>query len=379
MAQTRVETLDIFRGVSILLVALYHYTARLPADALNMTQSPLPAINFGWIGVYFFFVLSGYCIFLTLERAKTIQIFLARRFSRIYPAYLAATVGLFIFGLFAFVPSVPESNYHEVAAGPLDVVLNLLFVAELGEWVNGSFWSIAVEVKYYLLVALLAVFFGTGAKLVRTFAALSLVMTAIWVASSVLLPTNGRMNAAALIALVTIAPYLPFFAFGILARHRQTTSNKVVGWLIATGIAMAAVLLVKCLGFGSGGVETMAMLGGVMGSFAILVWAFVSFINGQHLPHIPVISRTIAAMGFLSYSWYLLHEPVGFSLMSAFGPHVPAWINVLIALAGTYAISWVFAQAVEWRFRKAFEAAALWVLAVIGKVWPFSPPAAATE
>ena len=54
-------TLDIFRAVAILLVILYHYTARLPVTAFGAAEPLALPIVFGWVGVYFFFILSGYC------------------------------------------------------------------------------------------------------------------------------------------------------------------------------------------------------------------------------------------------------------------------------------------------------------------------------
>ena len=44
-----------------------------------------------------------------------------------------------------YVPWVPEANFHEVAPGPFDVILNLLFIGEIGEWVDGAFWSLGRE------------------------------------------------------------------------------------------------------------------------------------------------------------------------------------------------------------------------------------------
>lgn len=379
MKKTRLETLDIFRGCAILFVALYHYTARLPASALNMETAPSPAFHFGWIGVYFFFVLSGYCIFLTLERAKTIKLFLARRFSRIYPAYLAALIGLFIFGAFVALPSVPAANYRETMPGVTDVLLNMFLAGELGEWVNGSFWSIAVEVKFYVLVAILAGLFGTGLRLIKNFTVLSICLASIWMAASLFLPTSGRINTASVLALITIAPYLPFFAFGMLARYRQTSQTNMREWLGLTAFMMAVVLILKT-GIGhSDLISFMTSMAGILISFFALLWLFVRFVDGKHLPHVPLLSRAMAAMGFLSYSWYLLHEPVGFWLMTIFGPLTWPWINVLIAVIGTYILAWIFAQLVEWRFRKPFESFALYILTALFQILPFKSTKPRTE
>ena len=69
----RIETIDVFRGLSILVVVLFHFTARVPPDSLNVSGYPLPAVFWGSVGV-----ISGYCIFLTLEKAPSVLQFLIR-------------------------------------------------------------------------------------------------------------------------------------------------------------------------------------------------------------------------------------------------------------------------------------------------------------
>lgn len=359
--QNRIETLDIFRGIAILLVVLFHYTARLPAEALNMAANPQPAIFFGWIGVFFFFVISGYCIYLTLERASTVQLFLARRFSRLYPAFLAAVLLLFILGLIVAVPSVPEANYREIAPGFMDVALNLVFLGELGEWVNGSFWSIAVEIKFYVLTALLAALFGTGARFMRVFFWLSLLLAALWMGLAALAP-GGRLSAASLLQFLTIAPFLPFFALGILARQRQTGTLPAGPWV--------PVMVVTCLlvlPFMVSDTANLAESVGTVVIFGLLIWLFLRFTGGHDLPHMPLLSGAMARMGLVSYSWYLIHETTGFAIMAAAGPYLPVWGNVLFATVATLLAALAFSAAVEWRFRKSFEKLALSVLTL---VWP---------
>lgn len=367
---TRDPALDMFRGIAILLVVLYHYTARLPYGELNMASAPYPPFGFGWIGVYFFFLISGYCIFLTLERSANVRLFLARRFSRIYPAFLAAVLVLFVFVLLAPVPSVPAANYHETMPTLIDVGLNLVFLGEIGQWINGSFWSIAVEVRFYLLIGVLAAVFGTGPRLVRLFSVLALVLTGIWALAVMVSPADARISAASLLRVFAIAPYLPFFAFGILLRQRQKQAMQTDVLLAATGTAMGLILFTQAARFSYSGAAGLNAAILVVGVFGALTWLFVRYSAGKTLPHIPVIGPALAAMGFMSYSWYLVHETVGLTLMKTLGPYVPAWIDVLIAGLATYAIAYIFAHSVEWRFRKQFEGLALRILNALMPFWP---------
>jgi len=356
--QNRIVSLDIFRGIAMLLVALYHFTSRLPSYSLNMETPVNIQINFGWIGVYFFFIISGYCIFMTLERAKDIRTFLAKRFSRVYPAFLAATILLFIFGLFAPVPIVPEVSYNESAKTIFDVFLNLIFLGELGEWINGSFWSIAVEIKFYLALAAFAFLFGSHKRLVFWFSILSLVMMLIWVFATIPLPFSDSIDSRSLLQFLVIAPYLCFFAFGILARRLKLGLINERWLFLTTGVAMVIVMSTLSYNPASDILEYIITIT----IFLILLYLFVRFALGAALPNIPILTPLLAKMGLLSYSWYLLHETIGLTIMAIAGPYIFAWANVLLALTITFLLAWIFSSIFEWRFRKIFENLALWIM-----------------
>jgi peptidoglycan/LPS O-acetylase OafA/YrhL len=360
----RDPTLDVFRGIAILCVALYHFTARLPHEALNMSEPAALQAKFGWLGVYFFFVISGFCIFLTLSRSDSVRLFFAKRISRLYPAFVAAAIVLFVFGLFAPVPTAPAANYHDQPITLVDLALNLMLLGELGEWVNGSFWSIAAEVRFYLLIALMAVLFGRGARLARLFSYLALGMAGLWLLVEILLPAQDGALASRALRVAGLAPYLPFFAFGILLHQRHKKAMPTTLLLSLNAVVMALVLVVETIG--SSYIATIGLvdIAIVVTIFAVLMGAFVRFADGHPLPAIPIAGPILAYAGLLSYSWYLMHETLGLTLLGVLGPHLPLPLNVLIALGATLAAAAVFSWAVEWRFRKPVEAFALRVLSL---------------
>jgi peptidoglycan/LPS O-acetylase OafA/YrhL len=93
-----------------------------------------------------------------------------------------------------------------------------------------------------------------------------------------------------------------------------------------------------------------------------LLGALVGFANGMRVPHVPVLSRALAGVGFVSFSWYLLHENLGVSFLSNLDQVVPNVVAVPVAIGATLLIAWVFSELVEWRFRKPAEGLALAVL-----------------
>jgi peptidoglycan/LPS O-acetylase OafA/YrhL len=354
----RVETIDVFRGVAILLVVLYHFTARLPPAALNVSSAAAPPVFFGWAGVFFFFAISGYCIFMTLERSATISLFLARRFSRLYPAFLAAAIFLFVYGLVAPPPSVPAADFHERPATLIDLATNLVFVGD-GHWINGSFWSIAVEIKFYVALGLLALLVPDRQRLAVVFGWIAVAAAPFWMVAMLFHAMGGSRLPVTLLEFSTIAPYLPFFAIGILTRRREQMAllslcfieAGIVIWLVAMDGSTDVL----------GGVFTVLL---TLGFLAVLV----AFANGLKVPHVLGLSRALAGVGFVSFSWYLVHENLGASFLFNLDRYLPNPLAVIVTIGMTLLIAWVFSELVEWRFRQPVEALALRVLNTIGEL-----------
>jgi len=365
MSANRDQTIDMFRGIAILLVVLFHFTARLPAYALNIAEGAPWPVFFGWVGVYFFFIISGYCIFMTLERSATVGVFLARRISRIYPAFVAAVLILFVFGIIAHVPSVPEAKFHVIPPGPIDVLMNLFFVGEIGEWVDGSFWSIAVEVKFYVLVAILAGMLHDRRRFAVVFGWMALVMAPIWAVSTFFSYLgSGPVTPQSMLKFLLIAPYLSFFAVGILGR--QVELGAPLKGLLYANVAMStAVVWIEAFAFELHDGWIIATCCAI--AYFALVFLFLRYIAGKHFALPRMVSGGIAYIGLLSFSWYLIHENVGISLLYTFDRYMPAQLALLLVVVSTFSMAVVFAFLFEWRFRKPVEKAALAVLDWLGR------------
>ena len=85
----RVVELDALRGIAAVAVVAYHYTTRYAEQIGHAGGLPL-SIAFGNYGVQLFFLISGFVIFMTLERTRSAMDFVVSRFSRLFPAYWAA-------------------------------------------------------------------------------------------------------------------------------------------------------------------------------------------------------------------------------------------------------------------------------------------------
>jgi peptidoglycan/LPS O-acetylase OafA/YrhL len=116
----------------------------------------LPA-GFGWSGVSIFFVVSGFCIHLSHERSKvkSFKVFFARRFFRIYPPYFVA---LLFFALFFPLTRLKMNSLDDFAQLGSHLYLLHNFDQRSFFGINPAFWSIAVEAQLYLLYPVLLLF-----------------------------------------------------------------------------------------------------------------------------------------------------------------------------------------------------------------------------
>lgn len=139
MSAQRIPSLDGLRAISITLVILSHL--------VKWKHISLEVIgSYGALGVFIFFVLSGYLITNLLlreyERSGTVSLrnFYVRRAFRIFPAAM-------LFLMVVIVLYWQEMRWFHIGAA-------LLYVANMDltrPWVFGHLWSLSIEEQFYLL------------------------------------------------------------------------------------------------------------------------------------------------------------------------------------------------------------------------------------
>jgi peptidoglycan/LPS O-acetylase OafA/YrhL len=183
---------DFLRLVAALTVIFSHsfliaqgHQKNEPLVWASHNQCPL-----GLVGVFVFFVMSGYLVTESFCRAPSPGGFALRRFARIYPALVPnGLICALILG--PIVTSLPLAAYFsdhgvrdflvEIATlwpGPLALPGVLFANTTVGLVINGSFWTLRFEVYMYLTVLVLGVV--RGLRLSTSIALLILGVVAIW-------------------------------------------------------------------------------------------------------------------------------------------------------------------------------------------------------
>lgn len=149
----RLEVLDGLRGLAIALVVLFHLWQKSwwnPLERFGLFEA-LP--RRGYLGVEIFFFLSGFCLYWPVARAGRwpgVRHYFSRRALKILPSY-----GLCLLAALVLLP-----DKDALARPALHLLTHLSFLHplffETYYSIHGVFWSLGVEVQFYLLFPLLA-------------------------------------------------------------------------------------------------------------------------------------------------------------------------------------------------------------------------------
>jgi len=93
----RIKYLDGLRGIAILLVLFYHAYSRWIAIVPYGDQyADFPLFKFGWLGVQLFFLISGFVIFMPLDKTANFKSFIYKRWLRLFPAMLLGSILIYV-------------------------------------------------------------------------------------------------------------------------------------------------------------------------------------------------------------------------------------------------------------------------------------------
>lgn len=319
----RLLELDAMRGLAALAVVLYHYTGRF--QKLYGFDEALPYIfPHGRFGVYFFFIISGFVIFMTLERARGGVDFCVSRFARLYPVYWVSVALTF------FVMSYAELPGREVDT--TTALVNLTMIPHIFGYrlVDGVYWSLEVELLFYsaMLLIYLSGQLGAIKKIVFVWLIFSMVLFLV----RDMLPTDSTaLFVIKVVGGLVNAKYAHLFSIGIVfyARKKQ-------GWYKTTDLALFSLSLFSC--FVYNGIADMLIVAGFIGVFALFIVGYLRFLT----------SPVLVFLGSISYSLYLIHQNVGYVFLRFLVPHFDnPFICILLALAASIAIASLLRICVE--------------------------------
>lgn len=317
----RYNNFDLLRVVFAMMVCLVHISELSGNPAFDILSAAFSSS----LAVKAFFVVSGFLIFMSYERADSLRDYAGKRVRRIYPAYVLVIL-ICAFGLPALMAPDPLGVYFS-AAWLKYVIYNAVFLNFLQptlpgvftdlkvQAVNGALWTLKVEVMFYIAVPFLAAAmgrFGRGRILIITYV-LSL---AYGHAMQAVAESSGRP------VFSELARQLPgqlayFMAGAALYYYFPEVMRR---WRIWVGIACAILLLNRWvpLGFAEPLALGMVVVGLAFGFYFGHFSRYGDFSYGLYIVHFPIIQSLLWWGGLNQTPAAFLLVAVGGTLLTAF-------------------------------------------------------------
>lgn len=152
MIKRKIYELELLRIVGAIAIVLYHLTyRRISVDGIQQQLFPAFEIvsQHGYLGVNLFFMISGFVILMSTINRTAIN-FAISRIDRLFPAYWAAVTATTICILILDVNSVSLKQY----------LFNLTMLNDYFDVkdIDGVYWTLHVEIKFYFLIFLCLLF-----------------------------------------------------------------------------------------------------------------------------------------------------------------------------------------------------------------------------
>ena len=335
--------LNTLRALAALAVVLFHF---LRTPNLIENQTIYGVAGFGALGVHVFFVISGIVIPLSLVKGqysyRKFGRFMWKRALRIEPPYLISIV---FFALYGIARTWLGEIYPTVGAGTYSIPDTPTIIAHIGylvpfnwglpyfkdaTWLNGAYWTLAVEFQYYLLVAISFPLLFHRKAMVRLSCLLPMILSSTVLFETIKGPDSGL-----------VFRWLPYFVVGIELVQYQMRLIRKGEYAVISLFALAVIT------WNESAAHALAASGVVL-----IVFLAPEFRTkwGDYF-------------GDISYSLYLLHGLLGWSILNyVAGRDFSTWsrgLAVVVALAVSVVSAHLMFRFVETPSRKASKAVQL--------------------
>lgn len=318
-AKNRLQALDALRGIAALGVVLFHY---LPYynELYGHAFTPPDFLEFGRYGVHLFFMLSGFVIFMTLERTENAAKFGLARAFRLLPALW---VGIIL--TFLFVHALgPDDRAVPLSSALLNFTLLHSYLDHAH--VDGAYWSLVIEVTFYAWMALL---FYT----LKSWQQLRMVLFG-WIILSYVGVINAESLSLTMLFIATellFTSYASLFISGILLYRWHKTGSLAAIEVFFLALSMSHALIAYPAPFNIF----------VLSCYGVFVLAISGYLNF-------IVNKVTLWLGSLSYSLYLVHQNIGYGIIDhsyAFG--LSGLLGVSIALVVSFILATLMHYYVE--------------------------------
>lgn len=268
------------RGFAALAVCWFHFT-------YGQSHWLKWSGQYGWLGVHTFFVISGFIIPYSLYQyrysIRDYFRFMAKRLARLHPPYLASIVVVVALYL-AVITAFPHAHISRLDLSAKQFFFHFFYLNDFvgKDWLNVVYWTLSIELQWYLLLGVMYPLLANPNAVVQ-------------VAGAMLMLIGYRLIGN----FHVIFHSVPIFLIGVFVFQYRMALSSV--WRMLVSIATMFAIMKTPIGMP---VSIVATATGLLIAFGTLE------------------NRWCNRLGEISYSLYLLHIPIGLTLM-AFLTRIP--------------------------------------------------------
>jgi len=308
----------------------------LSAPSYILWLHPHPFFNWGAFGVALFFLVSGFVIPYSLERASRLQFIIGRLF-RIVPLYavgfsvtLASIYASTLYFNLEWPYSLKQISIHYVPG-----IRDLLWSVNI----DGIIWTLEIEMKFYVICLLGVV--ALRERSIRFFAipagVFAIAAVLIWQGNNLSQSAYNRIYLASL-AIVISAPYLIFMFIGSVFHYTYNgyiNSEKAILFIVTFFIGYLAIIYI--------GPYHAQIISSANYGLAILVFSFAA-----SYPKFFASSKVSDFFANISYPLYAVHGVAGYVVLRLLWElQIKAWVSLILVTGLAVGISWLLHIFVE--------------------------------
>ncbi|WP_410813287.1 acyltransferase family protein [Micromonospora sp. 067-2] len=328
----RLYILDLLRFCAAAAVLCYHVfvdnRGAWGTSAGELFGEGIVSVSrYGWMGVEFFFVISGFVICMSCW-GKSVADFFTSRVTRLVPAYLFAV--LFTSAVLMVWP---------LASGrpqPSHVLMNLTMLQSFVgiPHIDSVYWTLFIELKFYLLFAVV-VWFGLTYRRVVLFCV-------FWTVAALF----AQGSDSPLLVSIVEPKFAPYFIAGIaLYLCHRFGPNLLLTGIVGVSVVLAILEVSRRVAEQNANrpkpvVSFEVALPVMLAFFAVMAAIALGFFSG-------VRWRGLTILGSLTYPLYLLHLQISRVALSRLHESVPPWALLAALLAGVMLLAYLAHRFVE--------------------------------
>ncbi|HDW3810963.1 TPA: acyltransferase [Klebsiella pneumoniae] len=316
----KLESLQALRGVAALLVLLFHYRFYLRGDDESGTTIWDALFGWGIIGVDIFFIISGFIMVYTtqhyMQGCSSAKRFLLNRAIRIIPLYYFGLLVAFLFGGAMSTFHYPEKVQNLLSALTFTVYKTSVTPHYIDD--GGMYnirWTLNYEIYFYLAFALCLMMKHRILALICWGGLMTCVIPAL-AGFQPTLSAQGYDFQTPTIAFIT-NPLLLEFLIGVFAGYIYLQLKRRIVLvrlpLISSTVAIGLLCYIV-FGVYSGRIRALNLESTIVLGLLVLFLTLGEQVLQAYIP------RVLKYVGNISFSLYLLHNPIGIAVMKQMGP-----------------------------------------------------------